>query len=85
MHPVNPLFTGALFKDGMKQEMAEGQKNYNPEYSRLLELLHGSYLRKGVRTSLASKLEQVRSLDLSVNVSSVASDVMFCRQRLSCK
>lgn len=38
---------------------AEGQMTENPGFSRLLELLHGSYLRKGVRKSVASKLEEV--------------------------
>lgn len=37
----------------------EEQRSDNPSFSRLLELLHGSYLRKGVRSSVASKLEQV--------------------------
>ena len=37
----------------------ERQRTDNPGFSRLLELLHGSYLRKGVRNSVASKLEQV--------------------------
>ena len=30
-----------------------------PGFSRLMELLQGSYLRKGVRKSVASKLEEV--------------------------
>ena len=37
----------------------------NPGFSRLLELLHGSYLKRGVRSSVASKLEQV---DVHVHV-----------------
>ena len=37
----------------------ERQRTDIPNFSRLLELLHGSYLRKGVRNSVASKLEQV--------------------------
>ena len=36
--------------------MAEGE---NAGFCRLLELLHGSYLRRGVRSSVASRLEQV--------------------------
>ena len=39
--------------------MAEGRQTETPGLSRLLELLHSSYLRQGVRKSVASKLEQV--------------------------
>ena len=37
----------------------EEQDKDNPGFNRLMDLLHSSYLRKGVRNSVASKLEEV--------------------------
>ena len=41
------------------------EETENPGFSRLTELLQGSYLRKGVRTSVASKLEEVSIIPLN--------------------
>lgn len=43
----------------MADHEEQRRKSDNPGFSRLLELLHGSYLKKGIRNSVASKLEQV--------------------------
>ena len=39
--------------------MSEELRAENSGFSRLLELLHGGYLRRGVRSSVAGRLEQV--------------------------
>ena len=47
--------------------MAEDkQRAENPGFSRLLDLLNGSYLSKGVRSSVASKLELVQYINTCI-------------------
>lgn len=41
--------------------MADKLRADNPGFSHLLDLLHGGYLRGGVRSSVSGRLEQVGS------------------------
>ena len=62
--------------------MTEGQRTATPGFSRLLELLHSSYLRKGVRKSVADKLDEVNWIKNSVLIT---LPTLLYRQKLGCR